>query len=125
MLCVSYISGTLENKSSFLCVRHTVLSSGQSFLVKPLSDESPPTCSPASLIQEMNSQDPAVRASAVLRTEQRLLSTEEQDEDRCRTALDRTVVSPAHAPAEGSFSCVDVRTQAQRGVRAGAKALVV
>ncbi|XP_036114086.1 tetratricopeptide repeat protein 12 [Molossus molossus] len=61
-----------------------------------------------SLIQEMNSEDPAVRDNAVLRTERRLLLTEEDwDEDRCRAASDRTVINPAHAPAEGCGSCAD------------------
>lgn len=74
----------------------------------------------------MSSEDPAVRESAVLRTEKRLLLAEgEQDEDRCRTALDRTVISPARAPVEGSFARVDVRTQAQRGACAGPEHLVV
>nr|XP_011759653.1 tetratricopeptide repeat protein 12 isoform X6 [Macaca nemestrina] len=48
-----------------------------------------------SLIQEMNSDDPVVQQNAVLETEKRLLLMEEdQEEDECRTTLNKTVISP-------------------------------
>ncbi|XP_070931686.1 tetratricopeptide repeat protein 12 isoform X5 [Macaca nemestrina] len=47
------------------------------------------------LIQEMNSDDPVVQQNAVLETEKRLLLMEEdQEEDECRTTLNKTVISP-------------------------------
>nr|XP_019608906.1 PREDICTED: tetratricopeptide repeat protein 12 isoform X4 [Rhinolophus sinicus] len=51
------------------------------------------------LIQEMNSEDPVVQEKAVRKTEERLLFTEEdQEEDRCRTTLNKTMISPPQAP---------------------------
>ncbi|XP_035303355.1 tetratricopeptide repeat protein 12 isoform X1 [Cricetulus griseus] len=51
------------------------------------------------LIQEMNSDDPAVQQKAVLETEKRLLLLErEQEEDGCRTTLNKTMISPPRAP---------------------------
>ncbi|XP_076969021.1 tetratricopeptide repeat protein 12 isoform X2 [Tamandua tetradactyla] len=55
------------------------------------------------LIQGMNSDDPAVQEKAVLETEKRLLLTEEDnDEDECRTTLDKTMISPSPAPAKSA-----------------------
>lgn len=51
------------------------------------------------LIQEMNSDDPIIQQKAVLETEKKLLLMErEQDEDRCRTTLNKTIISPPRAP---------------------------
>lgn len=59
-----------------------------------------------SLIQEMNSDDPVVREKAVLETEKRLQFTEgDQEEDECRTTVNKTRISPPQAPAKVSFSC--------------------
>uniref|UniRef100_A0A671FH83 Tetratricopeptide repeat protein 12 n=2 Tax=Rhinolophus ferrumequinum TaxID=59479 RepID=A0A671FH83_RHIFE len=53
------------------------------------------------LIQEMNSEDPVVQEKAVLKTEERLLFTEEdQEEDGCRTTLNKTMISPPQAPTK-------------------------
>ncbi|KAI4581235.1 hypothetical protein MJG53_020823, partial [Ovis ammon polii x Ovis aries] len=53
----------------------------------------------ASLIQEMNSDDPVVREKAVLETEKRLQFTEgDQVEDECRTTVNKTMISPPQAP---------------------------
>ncbi|XP_037697409.1 tetratricopeptide repeat protein 12 isoform X2 [Choloepus didactylus] len=53
------------------------------------------------LIQGMNSDDPAVQQKAVLETERRLLLTEkDQDEDSCRTALDKTLINPPKSTDE-------------------------
>ncbi|XP_036077046.1 tetratricopeptide repeat protein 12 isoform X2 [Rousettus aegyptiacus] len=50
------------------------------------------------LIQGMNSADPIVQEKAVLNTEKRLLLTEEdQEEDGCRTTLNKTMISPPQA----------------------------
>ncbi|XP_035300552.1 tetratricopeptide repeat protein 12 isoform X2 [Cricetulus griseus] len=47
----------------------------------------------------MNSDDPAVQQKAVLETEKRLLLLErEQEEDGCRTTLNKTMISPPRAP---------------------------
>nr|XP_008508175.1 PREDICTED: tetratricopeptide repeat protein 12 [Equus przewalskii] len=55
------------------------------------------------LIQEMNSDDPAVREKAVLETEKRLLFTgEDQEEDECRTTLNKTMISPPKAPTKSA-----------------------
>nr|XP_020767586.1 tetratricopeptide repeat protein 12 isoform X2 [Odocoileus virginianus texanus] len=52
-----------------------------------------------SLIQEMNSDDPAVREKAVLETEKRLQLPEgDQEEDECRTTVNKTTISPPQAP---------------------------
>lgn len=52
----------------------------------------------------MNSDDPAVQEEAILKTEKRLLVTEEdQDEDRCRTTLNKTMISPPQAPGKVAF----------------------
>lgn len=52
----------------------------------------------------MNSEDPVVQEKAILKTEKRLLLTgEDQDKDRCRTTVDKTMISPAQAPAKVSF----------------------
>ncbi|KAF5921170.1 hypothetical protein HPG69_018570 [Diceros bicornis minor] len=57
----------------------------------------------ASLIQEMNSDDPVVREKAVLETEKRLLFAEEvQEEDECRTTVNRTMISPPQAPTKSA-----------------------
>ncbi|KAM5227009.1 tetratricopeptide repeat protein 12 isoform 1-T1 [Hipposideros larvatus] len=54
-----------------------------------------------SLIQDMNSEDPVVQEKAVLKTEKRLLFTEDdQEEDRCRTTLNKTMISPPQAPTK-------------------------
>ncbi|KAM9219684.1 tetratricopeptide repeat protein 12 isoform 1-T1 [Dugong dugon] len=46
----------------------------------------------------MNSDDPVVRQKAVQETEKRLLLTEkDQDEDECRTTLNKTMISPPEA----------------------------
>nr|XP_048273300.1 tetratricopeptide repeat protein 12 [Myodes glareolus]XP_048273301.1 tetratricopeptide repeat protein 12 [Myodes glareolus]XP_048273302.1 tetratricopeptide repeat protein 12 [Myodes glareolus] len=51
------------------------------------------------LIQEMNSDDPIIQQKAVLETEKRLqLMEREQEEDGCRTALNKTMISPPRAP---------------------------
>ncbi|XP_006773581.1 PREDICTED: tetratricopeptide repeat protein 12 [Myotis davidii] len=56
-----------------------------------------------SLIQEMNSEDPGVQEKAILKTERRLLVTEEdQDEDGCRTTLNKTTISPPQAPGKNA-----------------------
>ncbi|XP_036180297.1 tetratricopeptide repeat protein 12 isoform X2 [Myotis myotis] len=56
-----------------------------------------------SLIQEMNSEDPGVQEKAILKTEKRLLVTEEdQDEDGCRTTLNKTAISPPQAPGKNA-----------------------
>ncbi|XP_035944050.1 tetratricopeptide repeat protein 12 isoform X1 [Halichoerus grypus] len=56
-----------------------------------------------SLIQEMNSDDPLVQQKAILETEKRLLFTEEvQEEDGCRTTLNKTMISPPQAPTENA-----------------------
>ncbi|XP_070479225.1 tetratricopeptide repeat protein 12 isoform X9 [Equus przewalskii] len=55
------------------------------------------------LIQEMNSDDPAVREKAVLETEKRLLFTgEDQEEDECRTTLNKTMISSPKAPTKSA-----------------------
>uniref|UniRef100_A0A4W2EBQ6 Tetratricopeptide repeat protein 12 n=1 Tax=Bos indicus x Bos taurus TaxID=30522 RepID=A0A4W2EBQ6_BOBOX len=54
-----------------------------------------------SLIQEMNSDDPVIREKAVLETEKRLQFTEgDQEEDECRTTVNKTVISPPQAPTK-------------------------
>uniref|UniRef100_F7FHS8 Tetratricopeptide repeat domain 12 n=1 Tax=Rattus norvegicus TaxID=10116 RepID=F7FHS8_RAT len=51
------------------------------------------------LIQEMNSDDPFIQQKAVLDTEKKLLLMErEQEEDGCRTTLNKTMISPPQAP---------------------------
>ncbi|XP_052044359.1 tetratricopeptide repeat protein 12 isoform X2 [Apodemus sylvaticus] len=51
------------------------------------------------LIQEMNSNDPFIQQKAVLDTEKKLLQMErEQEEDGCRTTLNKTMISPPQAP---------------------------
>uniref|UniRef100_A0A8D1LZF3 Tetratricopeptide repeat protein 12 n=1 Tax=Sus scrofa TaxID=9823 RepID=A0A8D1LZF3_PIG len=56
-----------------------------------------------SLIQEMNSDDPVVQEKAVLETEKRLQFMEQdQEEDECRTTVNRTVISPPQAPAKNA-----------------------
>ncbi|XP_036718497.1 tetratricopeptide repeat protein 12 isoform X2 [Balaenoptera musculus] len=55
------------------------------------------------LIQEMNSDDPVIREKAVLETEKRLQFTEEdQEEDECRTTVDKTMISPPQAPTKNT-----------------------
>ncbi|XP_011782152.1 PREDICTED: tetratricopeptide repeat protein 12 isoform X1 [Colobus angolensis palliatus] len=62
------------------------------------------------LIQEMNSDDPVVQQNAVLETEKRLLLTEEdQEEDECRTTLNKTVISP---PQTAVKSAEEVNSEA-------------
>ncbi|XP_012585411.1 PREDICTED: tetratricopeptide repeat protein 12 isoform X2 [Condylura cristata] len=51
-----------------------------------------------SLIQEMNSDDPVAQQKAILETEKRLqLAETVQEEDGCRTALNKTTISPPQA----------------------------
>ncbi|KAL6090964.1 hypothetical protein STEG23_014512, partial [Scotinomys teguina] len=51
------------------------------------------------LIQEMNSDDPIIQQKAVQETEKRLLLMErDQEEDGCRTTLNKTMISPPGAP---------------------------
>lgn len=58
----------------------------------------------ANLIQDMNSDDPVAQEKAVLKTEKRLLLTEEdQEEDGCRTTLNKTMISPPQALTKVSF----------------------
>ena len=58
----------------------------------------------ASLIQDMNSDDPVVREKAVLETEKRLQFTEgDQEEDKCRTTVNKTMISPPQAPMKVPF----------------------
>nr|XP_058924278.1 tetratricopeptide repeat protein 12 [Kogia breviceps] len=55
------------------------------------------------LIQEMNSDDPVVQEKAVLETEKRLQFTEEdQEEDKCRTTVNKTMISPPQAPTKNT-----------------------
>uniref|UniRef100_A0A8D2FIV7 Tetratricopeptide repeat protein 12 n=1 Tax=Theropithecus gelada TaxID=9565 RepID=A0A8D2FIV7_THEGE len=62
------------------------------------------------LIQEMNSDDPVVQQNAVLETEKRLLLMEEdQEEDECRTTLNKTVISP---PQTAVKSAEEVNSEA-------------
>ncbi|XP_033060420.1 tetratricopeptide repeat protein 12 isoform X4 [Trachypithecus francoisi] len=62
------------------------------------------------LIQEMNSDDPVVQQNAVLETEKRLLLMEEdQEEDECRTTLNKTVISP---PETAVKSAEEVNSEA-------------
>ncbi|XP_040833199.1 tetratricopeptide repeat protein 12 isoform X2 [Ochotona curzoniae] len=58
----------------------------------------------ANLIQEMNSDDLAVQQKAFVETEKRLLhmKEEEEEEDGCRTALNKTMISPPQAPTENT-----------------------
>lgn len=63
----------------------------------------------ANLIQGMNSTDPIVQEKAVLNTEKRLLLTEEdQEEDGCRTTLNKTMISPPQALTKVSFFFYEV-----------------
>ncbi|CAK6448780.1 unnamed protein product [Pipistrellus nathusii] len=56
-----------------------------------------------SLIQDMSSDDPVVQEKAILKTEKRLQVTEEeQDEDGCRTTLNKTTISPPQAPGKNA-----------------------
>ncbi|XP_013201641.1 tetratricopeptide repeat protein 12 [Microtus ochrogaster] len=51
------------------------------------------------LIQEMNSDDPVIQQKAVLETEKKLqLMERDQEEDGCRTTLNKTMISPPRAP---------------------------
>lgn len=51
------------------------------------------------LIQEMNSDDPVIQQKAVLETEKRLrLMERDEEEEGCRTTLNRTMISPPRAP---------------------------
>ncbi|EHH56762.1 hypothetical protein EGM_06236 [Macaca fascicularis] len=62
------------------------------------------------LIQEMNCDDPVVQQNAVLETEKRLLLMEEdQEEDECRTTLNKTVISP---PQTAVKSAEEVNSEA-------------
>lgn len=57
----------------------------------------------ATLIQEMNSDDPVIQQRAVQQTEERLMLMEEAgEEDGCRTALNKTTISPPQAAAQVS-----------------------
>lgn len=76
---------------------------------------SPLISPPASLIQEMNSDDPLVQQKAILETEKRLLFTEEvHEEDGCWTTLNKTMISPPQAPLEVSFSIMELHKQIHR-----------
>uniref|UniRef100_A0A8C3YPK8 Tetratricopeptide repeat domain 12 n=1 Tax=Catagonus wagneri TaxID=51154 RepID=A0A8C3YPK8_9CETA len=56
-----------------------------------------------SLIQEMNSDDPVVWEKAVLESEKRLQSTEQdQEEDECRTAVSKAATSPPQAATQNA-----------------------
>lgn len=47
----------------------------------------------------MNSDDPLIQQKAVLDTEKKLLQMEkDQEEDGCRTTLNKTTISPPQAP---------------------------
>ncbi|EDL25725.1 tetratricopeptide repeat domain 12, isoform CRA_a, partial [Mus musculus] len=60
-----------------------------------------------SLIQEMNSDDPFIQQKAVLDSEKKLLLMErEQEEDGCRTTLNKTMISPPQTP-EVSLSAME------------------
>uniref|UniRef100_A0A2I3H2H5 Tetratricopeptide repeat protein 12 n=1 Tax=Nomascus leucogenys TaxID=61853 RepID=A0A2I3H2H5_NOMLE len=62
------------------------------------------------LIQEMNSDDPVVQQKAVLETEKRLLLMEEdQEEDECRTTLNKTMISP---PQTAMKSAEEINSEA-------------
>ncbi|XP_006890929.1 PREDICTED: tetratricopeptide repeat protein 12 [Elephantulus edwardii] len=64
----------------------------------------------SNLIQGMNSDDPVVQQKAVLETEKRLLLTEQdQDEDECRTKLNKTVISP---PSSSTKNADDMNSEA-------------
>ncbi|XP_003472735.1 tetratricopeptide repeat protein 12 isoform X2 [Cavia porcellus] len=55
------------------------------------------------LIQEMNSDDPVIQQRAVQQTEERLMLMEEAgEEDGCRTALNKTTISPPQAAAQNT-----------------------
>ncbi|KAM5246751.1 tetratricopeptide repeat protein 12 isoform 2-T2 [Ctenodactylus gundi] len=55
----------------------------------------------ASLIQQMNSDDPIIQQKAAVETEKKLLLLKEgQEKDECRTTLNKTMISPPQAPAE-------------------------
>ncbi|XP_054295782.2 tetratricopeptide repeat protein 12 isoform X4 [Pongo pygmaeus] len=64
----------------------------------------------SNLIQEMNSDDPVVQQKAVLETEKRLLLMEEdQEEDECRTTLNKTMISP---PQTAMKSAEEINSEA-------------
>ncbi|KAG8518989.1 Tetratricopeptide repeat protein 12 [Galemys pyrenaicus] len=70
-----------------------------------------------SLIQEMNSDDPLVQQKAILETEKRLLFAEDvQDEDGCKTTLNKTLISPPQASAKTFLASVekDAKERARR-----------
>ncbi|XP_049634636.1 tetratricopeptide repeat protein 12 isoform X2 [Suncus etruscus] len=55
------------------------------------------------LIQEMNSENPIIQQKAIQETEKRLqFAMETQEEDGCRTTVNKTMISPAKAPAENT-----------------------
>ncbi|KAL1781814.1 hypothetical protein HispidOSU_011586 [Sigmodon hispidus] len=55
------------------------------------------------LIQEMNSDDPIVQQKAVLETEKKLLLMQsDQEEDGCRTTLNKTMISPPQASKQNA-----------------------
>ncbi|XP_037361178.1 tetratricopeptide repeat protein 12 isoform X2 [Talpa occidentalis] len=56
-----------------------------------------------SLIQEMNSDDPVVQQKAIFETEKRLQFAEDvQEEDGCRTTLNKTMISPPQASVKNA-----------------------
>jgi hypothetical protein len=58
----------------------------------------------------MNSDDPFIQQKAVLDSEKKLLLMErEQEEDGCRTTLNKTMISPPQTP-EVSLSAMEVYT---------------
>ncbi|XP_058302228.1 tetratricopeptide repeat protein 12 [Hylobates moloch] len=64
----------------------------------------------SNLIREMNSDDPVVQQKAVLETEKRLLLMEEdQEEDECRTTLNKTMISP---PQTAMKSAEEINSEA-------------
>ena len=61
----------------------------------------------ANLIQEMNSDDPVIQQKAVLETEKKLqLMARDEEEDGCRTTLNKTMIRPQRAP-EVSLSAIE------------------
>lgn len=116
--CVAVTSQQSQrNRSSSPWASYPFLSSERSFSFwRPHLNDSPLISPPASLIQEMNSDDPLVQQKAVLETEERLRFTEEvREEDGCRTTLNKTVISPPQASTKVSFSITELHKQIQRG----------
>ncbi|XP_023562385.1 tetratricopeptide repeat protein 12 isoform X2 [Octodon degus] len=65
------------------------------------------------LIQEMNSDDPVVQQKAVYQTEKRLrLMEDAQEEDGCRTTLNKTVISPPQAAGKAVQNADEISPEA-------------